>query len=201
MFTCEIDYRELESGWRDALDELSNGCRIAVANACTEGAAEARATHVYKDRTGELTKATTGKLLDSGRGYANGEITAKTPYASYVEEGTKPHDIWPKEGEGFEGPLPKGQSRRGKKDIGTHRTALRWQGSDGANHFARMVHHPGSREHPFVGQAATKAMRVLIRDAEVTIERVRRIMEDLDARSIVARVLRGTPACTVRDSR
>ncbi len=178
MFTCEIDYRELESGWRDALDELSNGCRIAVANASTEGAAEARATHVYKDRTGDLTKSTTGRLIDHGRGYANGEITATMPYASYVEEGTKAHDIWPKEGQRFKGPIHQGQSRRKKDDIGTSRSALRWQGSDGRFHFARMVHHPGSKPHPFFGQAYHKAERVLIRDVESSIERVRRIMED-----------------------
>jgi hypothetical protein len=177
MFTCEIDTRGLEVNWRDALEELNNGMRIAVANASTEGAEEARATHVYKDQTGNLTKSTTGRLLDHGRGYANGEIVAKAKYASYVENGTAPHDIWPKAGEATKGPMRQGQSRRTKGDIGTDRSALRWQGSDGSTHFARMVHHPGSKEHPFMGQAYNKAARVLVRDVESSIERVRAIME------------------------
>ena len=89
MFTIEVDTRGLESSWRDALDELSNGCRTAVANASTEGAAEARTVHVYKDRTGALTASTSGRLTGQGRGYADGEIVATADYASYVEGGTK----------------------------------------------------------------------------------------------------------------
>ena len=177
FFVSSIDTRELESGWRDALDELSKGMATAVRNAATEGAAEARTVHTYKDQTGALTKSIKGELTESGRGYAEGYIRAGDPKASWIEEGTAAHRILPKAGEGI-GPLPKGQSRRSSKDIGTHRTALRWRGADGTTHFARVVNHPGGKSYPFMGPAYLKAERVLTRDLEVAIEKARKIMEE-----------------------
>ena len=177
FFVSDVDTRDLESSWRDALDELSRGMVTAVRNATTEGAAEARTVHTYKDQTGALTKSIKGALTESGRGYAEGYIRAGDKKASWIEDGTAPHRILPKAGEGI-GPLRQGQSRRSSKDIGTHRTALRWRGADGVTHFARVVNHPGGKSYPFMGPAALKAERVLVRDMEISIERVRKIMEE-----------------------
>ena len=106
---------------------------------------------------------------------AEGVIEATRPYASFVEEGTAPHEIRPKEGEGFEGPLQKGQSRRKKDDIGTHRVALRWV-DGGTTHFAKVVHHPGTPSLPFIGPAVLKAERVIVREVEIAEARVADLM-------------------------
>jgi hypothetical protein len=50
------------------------------------------------------------------------------PYPLYVEYGTRPHVIRPKRPDG----------------------TLHWVGNDGMSHFAKQVHHPGTRAQPFM---------------------------------------------------
>ena len=168
---------DLDRDWADACSALSDGAQRGVRMGVAEGAAEARSVHRYRDRTGALTASTVGRVDVSTKGGAEGVIEATAGYASFVEEGTAAHDIRPKAGEGMKGPTQRGQSRRTKGDIGTHRTALRWTDSGGETHFARLVHHPGAPSMPFIGPAALKAERVMVREAEIAEVEAARIMD------------------------
>lgn len=180
LFTIDVSCSELEDE-ATALGErceklLSSGIVAAVGTAVESAASYARANHGYKDQSGALT-ASIGYGVDvTTLNGASGYIEAAEKYASYVERGTKPHDIWPKEGHGFEGPLRKGQSRRKKDDIGTHRVALRWV-SNGQTFFARMVHHPGTEAIPFMQEAGDAAALVLDHEVDQLVSAVAALIE------------------------
>jgi hypothetical protein len=175
-FDVEIDTSEVEREWAEALSVLARGINTGVERGVTDGAAQARSSHPYQDHSHALTSSIRGYLERGAVGEAVGVIEAGAKHASFVESGTAAHDIYPKAGNGTMGPLRKGQSRRSKTDVGTHRVALRWE-SNGEIHFAAMVHHPGSRPMPFLGPAVQKAERVIEVEVELAAERVRQIME------------------------
>ena len=151
-FTVEIDTDDLERAWAESLRVLSDGIRTGVSNGVTEGAQEARTVHRYKDRTGALTASTVGRVEVSTPGAAVGVIEATKPYASFVEEGTRPHEIRPRKA-----------------------ASLHWVDADG-DHFAKKVNHPGTPSLPFIGPAVLKAERVMVRDIEVAADKVADIM-------------------------
>jgi len=169
MLTVDLDFTELRALRARANRVLGEACVRLVTVAAKEGADEAIRVHQYRDRTGALTRSISGRYLSSQMGAdgaeATGEIVANATYASFVDGGTEPHEIRPK----FDavGPVRRGQSRRSSDDVGTHRIALRWIGGDGAVHFARVVHHPGSKPYPFMGPAYLRAERVMEREFEV----------------------------------
>jgi hypothetical protein len=177
VFSVDLDgVEELERDWAEALRAVSDrGIRGGVKRAIDEGVAEAKARHAFKSQSGNLESQIKAILEISTPGGAIGVIASDAHYSSFVEEGTGPHDIWPKEGHGVIGPMRSGQSRRAKTDIGTHRVALRWQ-SGGRTVFARMVHHPGSMPYPFMGIAYLKAESVLYREIESAIAECERVM-------------------------
>jgi HK97 gp10 family phage protein len=151
--TWTINESEIRAKIAQADRQMAIELRESVKNACDEGAQEARDTHQYKDRSGALTASIDSKLLVSGADVAMGEMTAKAPYASYVEGGTEPHVILPKNGQFL------------KFTIG------------GRTVFARKVNHPGTKPHPFMGPAFLKAERVLRRDLELGVQRLKKIIE------------------------
>ena len=75
----------------------------------------------------------------------SGTVVAQASYAGYVERGTRPHDIRP-----------------------VRAPVLAWGGTrlltgslasgSSPTHFARSVHHPGTRPRPFLGPAAQEAL-------------------------------------------
>lgn len=161
-----------------AVGEISDGTTRGVRMGLDEGADEARASRAFKDRTGDLRKSIRGIIETSTRGGAVGFLEARVPYASFVEEGTEPHVIRPKAPSGT--PKSKrlpGQGVRAKTDIGTHRVALRWYDEGGGIHFAREVHHPGSKPHPFIGPALQKTERVIYREVELGVNRAQHILD------------------------
>ena len=154
------------------MEAIHEGIADAVENAAREGAAEARSVGKFKDRTGELRRNIHAEKISEGPRGARWKIVSPVPYSIFVEKGTKAHQIWPKAGHAFNGPLRQGQSRRATgpgphEHIVGRGLALRWKGSDGTVHFAAMVNHPGSKAYAFMGPAAMKAERVLYRDIEV----------------------------------
>jgi hypothetical protein len=154
QFTWSDNTNELQREWAEADRAISDALRDGVRDAVTEGAAEARSTHKYKDQTGALTASISGRVLVSTPGAALGEMRASKGYASHVEGGTDPHVIEPKRGKAL------------KFTIG------------GRTVFATRVNHPGTRPHPFMAQAYHKAERVLRASAEKGIERARKIIEE-----------------------
>lgn len=145
---------DLDRDWADACSALSDGAQRGVRMGVAEGAAEARSVHRYKDRTGALTASTVGRVDVSTKGGAEGVIEATKPYASFVEEGTQAHEIW---------------ARRAP--------ALHWVDEAGDHHFARKVNHPGTPSMPFIGPAALKAERVMVREVEISEVEAARIMD------------------------
>jgi hypothetical protein len=162
---------ELEKDLEAAQKALVSGAQHAVGMACREGAAEARANHRYKDRTHKLTESIRGEDLYWTREGAEGVIVAAKHYASFVEEGTPPHDIYPKLGGGFIGPGRKGQGRRK-----IARAVLAWS-AGGTMHFARFVHHPGTPSLPFMALAYIKAERVLEREMHIALAQAQAIFD------------------------
>ncbi len=167
---------DLARDWNESMRVVSRGIGRGVRRGCEEAIASFRTSHRYTDRTGELTRTAYGRLLVETNGGASGEMVWPAKYASFVEEGTGPHDIWPKEGHGFVGPLMSGQSRRKLSDVGTHRVALRWYGPSGKPIFARMVHHPGNRAFGFAGDAFLACERVVIREVEASYPEAQRAL-------------------------
>jgi hypothetical protein len=155
MITIDDNINEFRREVARAQRVLSDAVRDGVRNAVTEGAEEARRVHVYKDRSGELTGSIRGYVQVSTPGGAVGVIEATAKHASMVEAGTAPHEIRPRSSGG----------------------ALRFE-VGGQEVFRRVVYHPGTQPHPFMGPAAQKAERVLQRDIEVGIQRASRILEE-----------------------
>jgi hypothetical protein len=87
----------------------------------------------FKPQTGKLQKATKAKVARLGSGRVL-RLTNSKHYASFVEGGTKPHDI------------PK---RPGK--------VLRFRGAGGGFVFARKVKHPGTRPYKFLSRGLLAA--------------------------------------------
>lgn len=176
-FTVTVEgVEELDREWRGTfVPRLAIGATQAVHSAIDAGVAmaKARVPVSQNPRGTHLRDLIAGKILggagEEGGWSVVGEIAAPAPYAKFIEDGTRAHDIRPKEGHGFEGPLKSGQSRRAKDDIGTHRIALRWTGNDGKVHFASVVHHPGTAAHPFMGPAYIAAEQRLTARLEVAI--------------------------------
>lgn len=97
---------------------------------------------------------------DLGRSIEPGYITshealvvAHAGYAAYVELGTRPHIIRPRNGQFLRFPAKGVQTTR----TGRVRTSEVRRLGKGAYTFAREVHHPGTKPEPFLLPGAKKA--------------------------------------------
>lgn len=160
-----ISARAETEGARRALGVLLLGIRdagdAAIYDAIRAAEVSIRSTTLFKNQSGRLRKDFQTYRQNRYRAI----YESRTPYAIFVESGTRAHLIRPKEGHGFEGPLKEGQSRRAIDDIGTHRVALRWF-TNGSVHFARVVHHPGTLPRPFMREARDAAERQALATAD-----------------------------------
>lgn len=146
--------RELQRKLESNLNTLMRDAVVAGGNAAVMKARQGP----FKDRTGQLRANISSRYIGQRGYWYMVEVRAAMLYASYVEHGTEAHDIWPKAGNREMGPLRQGQTRRatGKgphEHIVGRGIALRWKDSAGGQHFARMIHHPGSKPHPFMEPA------------------------------------------------
>lgn len=92
----------------------------------------------YKSHTYKLRESIKGEVFGgfggvAGAGGVGGRVVASAPYAAFVENGTRAHDILP----------------RRKK-------VLRFV-QNGAVRFASAVHHPGTAPRPFMADAKERA--------------------------------------------
>jgi hypothetical protein len=139
-FTVALE-STLAADWRKVCRVIVKGLKTAVDNATTEGANEARTTHQYKDRTGDLTRSIQARMWGGEDALgAEGFIEALMPYASFVENG---HAI---------------VGRHSRKFASTKGAKATW-------HFSKRA-----RPFPFMAQAYLKAERVLERDVLVAID-------------------------------
>jgi hypothetical protein len=153
----KLDFTEYHRKVEQTKTALRRDLALAVRRACDEGVRVAKRGN-FKDRTGQL-RATINTTVIGWQGNTFWmQIHAPMPYAHFVDVGTQAHDIYPKRSlyDKSYGPLPKGQSWRSRKS-GEHVVgrgiALRWNDDGGNEHFARMVHHPGSRATNFFADA------------------------------------------------
>jgi hypothetical protein len=134
---------ELERDFRRIENKLSDRARSGALQAAREGVTEAKANHRYTDRTGKLTGTSYARLEASAPGAAVAVIHWPQSYASFVENGTRPHLI-----------------------VGRPFLRFVWKGVPVA---FRYVNHPGSKPYPFAGIAYQKAERVLFREMELGV--------------------------------
>lgn len=177
MFTVEINSEDLATRWVKVRAAVRLGMRKAVSLGVTEGAEEARSKHRFKNRTGNLERSIVGQVtatrtsvgavrgtnvprsrsaqtaLDPNDGAHFGVIKATEKYASFVENGTRPHII---------------EARR--------KIWLRWV-QDGVVRFAKRVRHPGTRPYGYMGQAYLKCERVMVREIERGVEDAQRVLD------------------------
>lgn len=173
-FSNLLDFiRELGS----CVNEIRGGCKKGVTKGIADGVQVMLAGKRWKDRTGETRKATRSRLVLVTREGAEGIMECAIDRASYLNSGTVPHDIRPKEGYKFIGPLKSGQSRRKKTDIGTHRVALRWYNAGGQPVFAAVVHHPGTKGDGFFDLGVERCKQVIIHEVNESVDRAQTILD------------------------
>lgn len=136
MTTVTID----GSRFRDALDELLGDFHTMAAQALDAGvdaaAKDAFSTTLFQDHTHKLREGT--KATVSNRDF-KGKLVNATPYARFIEYGTKAHVIRP---------------RKAK--------ILRWYShASGGWAFAKVVHHPGTKPRPFFKHAGEVGGRTI----------------------------------------
>jgi hypothetical protein len=141
--TLEIDV----AAFGAAGEALLEGVRRGVDAGIREGAEEARRVHRWQNRTGVLQDSIHGLAPTNTSNGAEGILAALAPYASYLEEGTKAHEI---------------KARRAP--------FLHWEDEEG-HHYAKRVWHPGTQASPFIGPAVLKFERVVEREVELGIKR------------------------------
>ncbi len=175
--SVEIDLSDLERCLAAIDGELSAGCRAAVQAATAEAPAEALRVRTWKNRTGEAQRRTRGVLTALTRDGAEGLVESDVHYASYLDAGTRPHEIRPLNYHWGAGRYVVPRSRvTGKKVRGTTFGAgrgkfLRFVGASGGVVFARIVQHPGTKGDGYMGAAYHKAERVMEREIDVGIAR------------------------------
>jgi hypothetical protein len=116
----------ISAEWQNKPDQLAFAVRKAVIEWADETGEKVR------DALKAETPVRTGRMRGSER-YSRTtagettrlEFTANTPYAGYVINGTRPHEIRP-----------------------VAARALRWIDASGV-HFAKVVHHPGTKPNNF----------------------------------------------------
>jgi hypothetical protein len=168
-----INSDEFNSVSRRIIRDAARVASTAVQRATKAAVVKAKEGR-FKDRTGNLR----GNIFPTIEGWSGnwfwGLVTSPEKYSRYVEYPTAPHDIWPKAAHGFTGPLRSGQSRRASGP-GPHEYivgrgyALRWVDGSG-EHFARMVHHPGTAGFKFMQAAsfaAATTLRIAVREGFV----------------------------------
>ena len=133
--------------------ELAKLCERSVQKAVDAGVATAKSTKKYTDRTGNLTRSIDGRVTSVGERSATGVFEATAPHAIYVDGGTKPHVIRPKNG-----------------------PYLVFPGKGGGMVFAREVNHPGTKPEWFFERGAEAAERVLEASVDEGITHIETVM-------------------------
>jgi hypothetical protein len=177
MFAIALDTSDIEHAWRDIVAELARGTVRGFVMGLAEGEAAALSTGRWKDRTGETRRNTRGTVDFTTATGGAGTLNSLVPHASFLEAGTRPHQIRPKVESGLRGPVRSGQGRRSETDIGTHRVALRWHDAGGQVHFARVVNHPGTQATGYMAAGVHQIERTFLREIGVSVARAQSIAD------------------------
>lgn len=171
---------EFTRGWRASVQQIVIGCHTGVELGVKVGVDTMLSTRRWKDRTGKTRDATFGLVTSVTPSGAEGVMECQVQHASYLKDGTPPHEIWPKEGHGFIGPVKPGHGRRSREDIGTYRISLRWYDdpeSHSGIHFAGHVNHPGTVADAFWNNGLEACEGVIVEEIEKSVFRAQRVLE------------------------
>jgi hypothetical protein len=174
MFSVEIDFSEYDDAKRETIKEIDRLRYKVVGQASQEAVRAAKSGGRFKNQTGHL-RGTISRISQRVIGRTVwGGFEAQAKYASFVEFGTKPHDILPlnycvKRGR----PISRITGKRVSVPHGVGRGhALRFY-IGGRAIFARRVRHPGTRPDPFMQPAtilATWRLQQLTHDGLATLQ-------------------------------
>ncbi|MBA2686853.1 MAG: HK97 gp10 family phage protein [Gemmatimonadaceae bacterium] len=151
MLTASLDLGDFRAEVEKTRRIIKLGIARGVGKAAAEGAQEAKRSGRFKNRTGALRQGIAARFLSDSGGSVEWEILSPARYSKFIEEGTRPHEIRPKNAQ-----------------------ALRFV-VGGRVVFAGKVRHPGTQADPFMGQAYTKGYAVLVRELEQMTENVANI--------------------------
>lgn len=140
-----------------SIEAFRRNLRLAVEASAIEVATTAKMEHRYKQRESQLMKAVRIKPDEPSMEkhvYLDGNVV---PYAVFIHEGIKPHDIFPK-----------------------RRKALRWvDGVTGKRFlYAKRVRFPGWDPDPFIYDAFESNQETIINIFDRYTERALREVED-----------------------
>lgn len=114
---------------------LVEAAKSSVRRAAVLAWQTAHETSLYRDRTGKLRQRT---VLEDGRNEFTASLIARTPYAAFVNAGTRPHVIF-----------------ASKAPVLRFKVGGQWRS-------ALAVHHPGTSPRPFMTIAAKTGEQALI---------------------------------------
>lgn len=141
MIFADVDISGLDRALERDGTEIGMAVDRALDEAMEEAADRARQTTAFKDRTGALRQSIeSGTQSSFLAGGLEGHVAARARHASYVDEGTPPHDI-----------VPNPKNLIGKTSSGRR---LRFM-VGGRVVWARAVKHPGTRPTHFITEAIT----------------------------------------------
>lgn len=174
--SVEIDLSDLERCLSAIDGELAAGCRAAIQAATAEAPAEALRVRRWRNRTGEAQRLTRGWITALTQVGAEGIVASDAEHASYLDAGTKDHDILPLDyhwGAGrFRHPTSRVTSKRAKGvTFGAGRGKMLRFFVGGRVVFAHKVHVRGIKGDGYMRAAQAMAQRVMLREIETGIAR------------------------------
>ena len=154
--------KALDVMWLSGPLKIDRAIERSVDSAIRIGAAVARTSHGWKNRTGALENSIKSAMLEVGHQRAVGEISAgldskARKYASVMEKGSIPHPIFPKN-------FNLRTQRAGTHGFLTFKVDGRWV-------IVPYVNHPGTRPYKFMRHGADTAEKYLVRLLDEALER------------------------------
>lgn len=144
LFRVEVDgLNEMSEEWARGCDALVEDLRDVVSSTCATVEREAKKEAPVD--TGELRDSIDTQNVRRSKHGGSGEVVVKADHATFVVEGTRPHEIVPKTA-----------------------AALRWQTPAGPR-FAKRVQHPGTQPNNFLDVAQAAGERTAERGADVAV--------------------------------
>ena len=141
----KFDTREFRNQMERLQRELAAGAERGVEQAVTVALRIAKESDAFLDRTGQLRNS----LKIVRRGPFRMRLVANAKYASYVDEGTKPHTI---------------RAR--------HAPFLVFTTEGGERLVLKSVKHPGNAPRGFMKEASERGERALLQNMQDVVSRV-----------------------------
>ncbi len=139
----EVRMRE---GWREDLDDAIDDTMDRLVEDITDDAQRFAPVHDPIFDRYKRNPTPPGRLRETIVSYSIGEkkwrLHAQAPYAAYVELGTRPHEIRPRDAK----ELRWTNATPGGYEVGV---------AGGFMHFSKLVHHPGTKPNSFLRAAVT----------------------------------------------